>query len=85
MTEPNPDQRVAAKLGMNPEAVGIIRQRWNDANETPIVREIIGDRIQQLVAELERKLRKCPPDELKTLQGALDAYEKAISTLNSRL
>lgn len=85
MIEPNPDQRVAAKLGMNPEAVGIIRLRWNDANETPIVREIIGDRIQQLIAELERKLRKCGGDELKLLQGALDAYEKAISTLNSRL
>lgn len=87
MTELNPDQRAASRIGIPSESVGIIRERWNDANETPIIREIITDRIQQLISELERKLRnpEMTIDAFRRTQGAIDAYEKAISTVRSRL
>lgn len=85
MTEENPDQRVARALGMSPEQIGIIRDQWNEAPNTVIVRAIITDRLQQQISELERKLRKVDAAGLPALQGAIDAYERSISTIKGRL
>lgn len=80
-----PDQRVAVTLGMNPEMVSSIRERWNESNEAPIIRAILADRIQQQFDELQMKLRRVKPEELPGIQGGLDAFEKAILTVTSRL
>lgn len=85
MSEETSDQRVAKTLGMNPEQIGHIRNEWNDRPHAVIIREIIADQIQQHVIELERKIRKVTPEGLANIQGALDAFEKAISTVKSRL
>ncbi len=79
------DQRVAASLGLHPEAVGIARGQFNDEAAGVIIRAIMADRIRQVLDEDARRLRNITAGGLDHLQGHMDGLELAIGTITTRL
>lgn len=79
------DQRAAEKLGMIPEQVGVYRGEWEKTPLSAVVKALITCRLEDALNEKLAKLRRCDPEETKGLQGAADALEMAIATVNSRL
>lgn len=79
------DQRAAERLAMMPEQVGAFRSEWEKTPLSVVVKMALTLKLEDALAEKLAKLRRCEPDETKGLQGAADAIEMAISTINSRL
>lgn len=79
------DQRVGERLGMLPEQVGAFRGEWEKTPMAVVVKSLLTCKLEDSLNEKLTKLRRCTPEEMRSLQGAADALEMAISTVNARL
>jgi hypothetical protein len=78
------DARVATAMSLNPAQVSIYRDEWNRTPQSSVVRTIFKITLQDQIDERMRKLRKCDPEDLKTLQGELNGLELAQSLLSEK-
>lgn len=79
------DQRAGARLQMNEQQVAQMRSQWEDSPTANVIKCMLALKLEDLAAEQTQKLRKCAPEELKRLQGALDMLDIAIATVQTRL
>jgi len=81
MSEPalTEDQKCALALGMNPEFVGQIRNRFYDNQDAPVLLWLFENRIEVLLAERRRKLESVKPEELQKLQGEITGLKLGAS------
>lgn len=85
MSEPTLDDRAAAALGMHPEQVAIFRNEWEKSPASNVIRCLLSLKIEDATKEKMNKLRKCAPEELSGLQGALDALDLAATVITTRI
>lgn len=79
------DQRAGERLGMLPEQVGAFRGEWEKTPMAVVVKAVLTCKLEDALTEKLTKLRRCIPEEMRSLQGAADALELAITTVNTRL
>ena len=73
--------RVSKKIGIHDQ---MISQALSLYNEEEIVHAILNDRIDQLLQERDRKLRKISAEELKSIQGEIAGLELAKGAINRK-
>ncbi len=71
MSEPTEDDLCAVVLGLNPTAVGQIRNNFYDNPDAEVMLWLFEHRLNKLRDERRRKLEIVEPDNLKKLQGEL--------------
>jgi hypothetical protein len=78
-------EKAAAVLGMHPEQVAAMRDQWEASPHSNVIRALMKAKLEEILSEKLTKLRRCTPEELKTIQGGTDALEVAISTITGKL
>lgn len=72
-------------MGIMPEVVAQARDRHNTEAQGAIIREVLADRIQQLLKEDGGRFRSIKPADLERLQGHADALELALGIVSQPL
>lgn len=85
MSEPTLDDRASQILGMHPEQVSVFRNEWEKSPASNVIRCLMALKIEDAMKEKMNKLRKCAPEELSGLQGALDALDLASTVITTRI
>lgn len=83
MPDPTLDDRTAAKLGMMPQQVAIIRAEWERTPNATVIKAFFETKLQILMLERQGKLETCAEADLKTLQGEIRALRIAVSVVSS--
>lgn len=79
------DDRTAAKLGMLPQQVAIIRAEWERTPNATVIKAFFQTKLELLMAERQGKLETCAEADLKTLQGEIRGLKLALSVVSSAI
>jgi len=75
---PERDQQICAAMKITPETLRNARGEWR-TNQS--IRPILLHELGRFVQEEKRKLETCDEAALKTVQGKLKAFERAVNLL----